>query len=232
MMKYVALAEQAEFTMLQRYIPALRSVTTAEEKAAILRETAAKGFQVARAEAMTFSGVLEQLKNVAGDAMEQVGGGIASVLHGPMNQLKNWIIENEKMFIQWGRVIGSVIRSAFSYIKQLYDIVRDSGWSDALSKLGADIKEALKISIDYIKPYAKEIGAAIADGLKNSVASIDWGKIIGKFILGTPRRVKTVFDMIGGTAVEGGMAAKDYLADMAKSMFNVEKEMKKLNGGV
>ncbi len=72
-MKNVALALQGEFTMLNRYIPELRSAATESEKMAILQRKMADGFKIAEAEAMTASGRMAQMKNDLGDAAETLG---------------------------------------------------------------------------------------------------------------------------------------------------------------
>ena len=70
---YIALAQQGEFTMLRRYIPALRSTTDATEQLKIITDFAARGFIVAQENAKTFSGGLSQLGNLFGDLQERIG---------------------------------------------------------------------------------------------------------------------------------------------------------------
>jgi len=71
--RYTALAKQGEFTILQRYVPALRQATTQAEKAAIVNELMARGFNQAKDQALTARGGIEQYKNAAGDLGEQIG---------------------------------------------------------------------------------------------------------------------------------------------------------------
>ena len=72
-LKMVVLAEKGDFTMLQRYVPALRSATTAVEKAAIVQKTLADGFKLATVEAKTGLGPVKQLSNSYGDLKETIG---------------------------------------------------------------------------------------------------------------------------------------------------------------
>lgn len=72
MAMYVALAQQGEFTMLRRYIPALRSTTDATKQLQIVTEFAASGFKIAEAQAETTSGSYAQLKNAISDLAEVV----------------------------------------------------------------------------------------------------------------------------------------------------------------
>lgn len=73
MAMYVALAQQGEFTMLRRYIPALRKTTDATEQLQIVTDFAASGFKIAEAQAQTASGSWDQLKNATSDLFEIIG---------------------------------------------------------------------------------------------------------------------------------------------------------------
>lgn len=70
MSMYIALAQQGEFTMLRRYIPALRKTTDATEQLRIITEFAARGFDIARAKAETASGAISQFWNAVSDLAE------------------------------------------------------------------------------------------------------------------------------------------------------------------
>ena len=71
--KYTALARQGEFTILQRYVTALREATTQAEKQAIVTDLMNKGWEQAQRNATTTSGALEQLGNAFGDLGETIG---------------------------------------------------------------------------------------------------------------------------------------------------------------
>ena len=73
MSMYIALAQQGEFTMLRRYIPALRSTTDATEQLRIITEFAANGFKIAEAQAETASGAFKQMWNAVSDLAEVMG---------------------------------------------------------------------------------------------------------------------------------------------------------------
>lgn len=78
-MKLVALANEGEYGMLARYIPALRTATTEAEKHAIVQKAMADGYELAEARTDTFTGRLVQLNNVQGDTLEAFGQIIAVV---------------------------------------------------------------------------------------------------------------------------------------------------------
>ena len=75
--RYTALAMAGEFTVLQRYVPALRTATTESEKHAIVTDLMAKGYKQAQAELETTAGRLKELKGRFGDALEAIGGVVA-----------------------------------------------------------------------------------------------------------------------------------------------------------
>lgn len=75
-----ALALQGEFTILQRYIPALRQTTDATEKMAIVQKLMNAGFKQAQDETKTLSTKFTQLRNDFGDAVQKIGGVVAKLL--------------------------------------------------------------------------------------------------------------------------------------------------------
>jgi len=69
----VALAQQGEYSMLQRYIPQLREASTETEKMKALQEAMASGFAIASSEASTGAGAILKLKNQFSDFQETLG---------------------------------------------------------------------------------------------------------------------------------------------------------------
>lgn len=78
-MKLVAQAQNGVFMGLTRYLPALKTAKTDTEKMAIVNGAMARGFDIAKAQANTFTGRLDMLKNVQGETLEAFGK-LASVL--------------------------------------------------------------------------------------------------------------------------------------------------------
>lgn len=79
-MKMIALARQNDFTLLQRYIPQLRTTEDLTKKMSIMNVSAANGFAQEQAAAKTFSGQLSQLNNAFGEAMESLGNAFLPTL--------------------------------------------------------------------------------------------------------------------------------------------------------
>jgi len=76
--KAVAQGLQGSYTMLSRYVPAIKLAATEEEKAAIFNKLLADGYDQQKAKLGTLSGQYEMFKTRMGDLWEEVGRGIAS----------------------------------------------------------------------------------------------------------------------------------------------------------
>jgi hypothetical protein len=79
-LKIVAQGMEGQYTMLGRYVPALRTATTEAEKAAIFQKTLNDGFKEATEITQTYGGSVAQMKNAIGDAKEVFGEFIANGL--------------------------------------------------------------------------------------------------------------------------------------------------------
>jgi hypothetical protein len=87
----IALAFEGQYTMLNRYIPALRTASDETERQAILQEAMASGFEIATAEAETGTGAMEQLRNAIGDLKEQGGAALTGFLRPSIRGLTNYV---------------------------------------------------------------------------------------------------------------------------------------------
>jgi len=86
--KMVALAQVGEFTMLNRYVPALRSAKTETEKYAIAQKLFADGFEKAKTEAKEGLGPLKQIGNTLSDLTEDFGEIISEAIAPFIEKLK------------------------------------------------------------------------------------------------------------------------------------------------
>jgi len=152
MAMYIALAEQGEFTMLRRYIPALRSTTDATEQLQIITDFAARGFLVAQENAKTFSGSLEQLRNLYGDVLERIGDVVVKnetllalmergkqTLMEWVGHIERWVDANDELIAQKTHETISKIAEA---LKGLVAFVNENKWTFEL------IGKALKLGWD------------------------------------------------------------------------------------
>jgi cell pole-organizing protein PopZ len=86
-------AQQGNYDMLNRYIPAVKNASDESEKAAIAQKSLADAFEIAKAEATTAAGVEEQLKNAIGDTKEIVGSYVSEALTPWRASLVNIVTE-------------------------------------------------------------------------------------------------------------------------------------------
>lgn len=113
-MKMVAQANEGQYTMLSRYIPALRTATTDSQKLAIMQEAAAKGFEMAGEKANTLTGQLAVNKNLMGDLQEELGKTILQLTEpfvGALNEVTKWFLsldDGTKEFITTVGVVAGV----------------------------------------------------------------------------------------------------------------------------
>ncbi len=104
-LRNVILALNGEFTMLSRYIPAIRSATTENEKLAAVLGIAEAGFVQVQAEIKTTTGRLIQLKNSMGDLGEALG---FLVLPG-LEKMTEAIKKNTQKVQDWVKANGALI---------------------------------------------------------------------------------------------------------------------------
>lgn len=157
-MKMVALAFQGEYTMLNRYIPALRSASTEAEKAAVLQKAMATGFKLAEAELNTLKGQVTAFKGVFGDAMQAAGAAIFGDggLTGGIEQLKNKIIELEEdgTVAKWAGSVKTQIDEVVGKIKEL-------AADGSLKQWAGDIKTVFDGVATVIKGIATAVNLVI-----------------------------------------------------------------------
>jgi len=88
-MKYVSLAIEGDTTMLRRYIPELRTATSKAEEMAILNRVLTESWKLATAEADTYTGKVQQLRNAWGDILEQLGFKVLPIFEKLTDVIKN-----------------------------------------------------------------------------------------------------------------------------------------------
>lgn len=127
-MKMVALARQGEYTMLQRYIPQLRTTKDLTEKAAIATKVFATGFQMAKDETKTFTGGMKQLKNIWGDVQEELGRGIAQVILPLVKDLANFLKEDGAELVSFFTNIivrlVDLVKGVFNAVEGILDVAK------------------------------------------------------------------------------------------------------------
>lgn len=191
MAMYIALAAQGEFTMLRRYIPALRSTTDETEQLAIITKFAAAGFKIAQAEAKITAGALKQMKNAVGDVFEAIGKPFLDNITRSAHALRNWSIANQAAigklserfdaFLtrivpmavtkmrEWGEIIWSGIKTTWNFITDLWES----------NTLASSLKVGLDLVTKQLVQWGKQIliimtkvGKDIANALWEPITKI------------------------------------------------------------
>jgi len=181
MAMYVALAQQGEFTMLRRYIPALRSTTDATEQLRIVMEFAARGFKVAQDVTESFSGSLKQTSNLWGDLREKLASVITKnqTILAYMKQTREWLIK-----------VGEEV-----------DAWREANQAFIDQKAEKAI-EAIKEAIVTLAPLVQAIGVSIGWLAKQTMAFIDDFVKLGKWIGETSAKIVLHFENTKGATAE------------------------------
>jgi len=173
MAMYIALAQQGEFTMLRRYIPALRSTTDKTEQLRIITEFAAKGFALAEERAKTTSGVLRQMWNAIGDVAEVIGGAFLPGIRDTAKAMKEWAERNQERIRRWAETAAAYIGFAkdvfVDFIKYL-----NKDWKAGINVAFKVVLELAKGFINSLVVIVKEgaalAGRAFADSFARTVA--------------------------------------------------------------
>lgn len=123
-MKLVALAREGEYSMLARYIPALRTATTEEEKAVIVKNAMINGFKIAQEETGTYAGKVEQLKNRWSDVVEEIGFRLMPVFEGLVEAINIYILPLMENFIGNTGKLNNSTKDIITTFKVLLTILK------------------------------------------------------------------------------------------------------------
>jgi hypothetical protein len=135
-------ALQGNFSMLERYVPALRAATTEQEKMALVMDLASKGFDQMTTEAQTSAGQIQQMRNTVGDFMELIGARLAPILAGLATRVKGFVDQNGAMIAGF---VGRLIEGVQAIVSAVVPRLR---------ALGAIIADWIKRYTDFILPWS------------------------------------------------------------------------------
>jgi hypothetical protein len=230
--RYVALAMQGNYTMLQRYIPALRTATDEADKARIVNEFFARGYQQQKDLLNTTSGAWRNLKGRIGDALESIGeaidksAGIKNALNQAATAVKNfgdavdrWI-QSEKFQRLQTTFVGIV-----NAMKQ-----GGSARGDVLKAVADVIKSAFAVAVEnavsILKAAAPVIGKMIGLG-----AQAVWDAFKPQFLNPTLDEVRTAAEQLGIQTDEEGrvkLRGKGGLTDDQRKAFDRQIRLNRL----
>ena len=155
--KAIAMALQGQFTMLQRYVPALRAAKTETEKAALVNNLLTAGYAQQRKELSSVAGGWAALKGRIGDVMESVGGAIVKGLN-----------------------LGTVLANLGDKIKSLGAGDAFGGFLSRVEAVGMKIREIVSVLSQGGEGALKTLGAI---GGLIKAAFMDGAAIVGNGIL-------------------------------------------------
>lgn len=161
-LRYTASLEQGTTTMLNRYLPVLKDIEDDTERAAKAQQLLANMFKVAEAEAKTFGGVVQQMKNDLGDLFEEFGGIIAEALTPfvkMLSQVVKWFQKLSPATKKWIVGIAALVATLGPALVALGGLVAALGFvisgAAALAPLLAPIGA-------FLAAWAIPIGIAVA----------------------------------------------------------------------
>lgn len=143
---------QGEFGALGEVLPALRSMTSEEEKLAAVQALAAKGLDAKAASANRLTGMTERANGAIGDMMEQVGAllaplrmvaaeGIAALAESIGRNLIPVVARVQDAFVVWGDSIRSVMERVINAGIAL---------ATALEVFWGNIGSVVSAGVDYV----------------------------------------------------------------------------------
>ncbi|MDI9546090.1 MAG: hypothetical protein QM346_00680, partial [Chloroflexota bacterium] len=198
--KAVAMAMQGSYDMLNRYVPALRTAKDETEKARIVNELFAKGYEQQKAVLNTTSGAWAALKGRIGDAWEEIGKaiersfGIRDALNKAGDAVKRfgervseWI-DSEK-FVALQTTIQGILaamksaegradigKASWDYLKSIFSYgfgMLKAGGDYIGAQIAAGIRSGLPAMLGGSKKAAEKIKEAAAEAWKYEA---DWQK--------------------------------------------------------
>lgn len=224
----VAQALQGNFTALQKYIPALRSATTEEEKAAIVRDFVARGYQQQKDQLNTLAGQWSLLKERVGDAWEEIGAAIAGndTIKSALETMGEYAKRFGESVKEWTANGGiEDARAGFQYLWETirYGAQQSWGWMKLLWALISDAGP-----INYMSGVFGAAANAIVENIKWSIEWVKalWAKFQNPFSefktpdsSGYKAAMKTVLDEIRGK----NMAERDDRARLLDELTAMEE---------
>lgn len=234
--KGVTTALQGDFNLLSRYIPELRTTTDQTEKLAILNKTLSQSFDVARAEADTFSGILDQNKNLLGDVKEKLGEVVAIAAEEPLKDLNTSLRDMNTVL--------STLAGGFRNLKDRFDDIKKSSpaVSAGLNTIFAALAPgafALKMSSDGMNNVADSIrdattraeqAKAITDLFDNISAVTEKMRGLGDDANTFASRILKSKSELQSMVDSGGISATDALSTLEELNAQLTEYYDKITG--
>jgi hypothetical protein len=198
--KAVAMAREGNYNALSRYIPALRTAATEEEKALILQDFLTKGYEQQKATLDTLGGQWNALKGRVGDAWEEFGRAIAqndtikAALESAGEAVKNFGARVREWVDSGGVENATAQVKFFGEYASYYFMLASNTAHLAFSTLGDTLAMPFRYAVGVIKgfvevniqafTYMADYAVAVFEKIKRPFSAFeppDTSKVIGAF---------------------------------------------------
>lgn len=156
-------ALQGNFSMLERYIPALRATEDATEKMRLVQELAANGFKLMQSDANTARGQLQQMRNSLGDMMELIGARLAPLIAGIAGRVKGFVEEN-------GPVIAQFVQRVIQRVQMFGEMVMP-----VIVRIRGMLAQFVSWWLEHIFPLVATYAGVLRQGVVTLVEMISSG---------------------------------------------------------
>lgn len=154
-LRYTALLEQGNATMLTRFLPTLRKIEDPTKRVAEAQRLLANMFNVATAEAQTAEGQYTQAMNALGDFGEQLGAVVAEYLKPFFTSLKETAVWLQGLSPGWKSAIGGALALG-------------AGLGLVMVTMGSMVIIAGQLTMAYAALAASQTAVAITSGLASA----------------------------------------------------------------
>ena len=170
--KAVAMAMQGSYDMLNRYVPALRTTKDETEKARIVNELFAKGYEQQKAVLNTTSGAWAALKGRIGDAWEEIGKAIERSfgIRDALNKAGDAVKKFGERVAEW--IDSEKFQALQTSVQGIVNAMQSSEGRQVLAKASWDyLKSVFEYAGDLLMAAGDYIGTRIHAAILDA-----WGK--------------------------------------------------------
>jgi hypothetical protein len=204
-MKNITLAMKGQYTMLGRYIPAIRTATTAAGKNAIFQKAMADSFEISKVNAQKGLGPLVRMKNALGEIAETIGGPFLDNMQRSADAVRTWAERNQGRIGAFAaRVDGWLTALGKSFVNWLGDESRQKKLTEFVRGLSDWFKELFNNIQGWIEAHGGLAG--IWDSISNTVSNVyNWIVDMVAKIQGMADKITGMVDYVKNSAL-GKMA--------------------------
>jgi len=163
-MRLVARARVGDTASLKRYGITLDAALNDQEKFNKVIEIGTNNFKLAEAEAKTYAGAVQQMKNAVGDVREEIGEALAPAVQRSAKAIKTWAEDNQKKIGEWADMAVDGVLLVKDVFFDFVDFMKKD-WQRGLSFAFDSFLTLLKATFDSAVELAISGGKGIWAGL-------------------------------------------------------------------